>query len=53
MKKHQLLSSVMLLTAAIIWGLAFVSQEQLADSMFDAMSPLIRKAYAAHEVGKG
>ncbi|MBQ3265320.1 MAG: DMT family transporter [Ruminococcus sp.] len=33
MKKHQLLSSVMLLTAAIIWGLAFVSQEQLADSI--------------------
>lgn len=33
MKKHQLLSSAMLLTAAIIWGLAFVAQEQLADSV--------------------
>ena len=33
MKKHQLLSSVMLLTAAIIWGFAFVAQEQLSDSI--------------------
>ena len=33
MKKHQALSSAMLLTAAIIWGLAFVAQEKLADSI--------------------
>lgn len=33
MKKHQLLSSVLLLTAAIIWGLAFVAQEKLSDSV--------------------
>lgn len=33
MKKHQLLSSVLLLTAAIIWGFAFVAQEKLADSV--------------------
>ena len=33
MKKHQVLSSVMLLTAAIIWGFAFVAQEKLADSI--------------------
>ncbi|WP_407386175.1 DMT family transporter [Ruminococcus sp.] len=33
MKKHRLLSSAMLLTAAIIWGLAFVAQEKLADSV--------------------
>lgn len=33
MKKHRLLSSAMLLAAAIIWGFAFVAQEQLADSV--------------------
>lgn len=33
MKKHQVLSSVLLLTAAIIWGLAFVAQEKLSDSV--------------------
>lgn len=33
MKKHQALSSVLLLTAAIIWGFAFVAQEKLADSV--------------------
>ena len=33
MKKHQLLSSALLLTAAIIWGFAFVAQETLADSI--------------------
>ena len=33
MKKHQLLSSAILLTAAIIWGFAFVAQEKLADSV--------------------
>lgn len=33
MKKHRILSSVILLTAAIIWGMAFVAQEQLADSV--------------------
>ena len=33
MKKRQLLSSALLLTAAIIWGFAFVAQEKLADSV--------------------
>lgn len=33
MKRKPLLSSVLLLTAAIIWGLAFVAQETLADSV--------------------
>ena len=33
MKKYRILSSAMLLTAAVIWGLAFVAQEQLADSV--------------------
>lgn len=33
MKHKQLLSSALLLTAAVIWGLAFVAQEQLADSV--------------------
>ena len=33
MKKHQVLSSVMLLTAAVIWGLAFVIQEKISDSI--------------------
>lgn len=33
MKKHQVLSSALLLTAAIIWGFAFVAQETLADSV--------------------
>ena len=33
MRHKQLLSSVLLLTAAIIWGVAFVAQEQLADSV--------------------
>lgn len=33
MKNKQLLSSALLLAAAIIWGFAFVAQEQLADSV--------------------
>lgn len=33
MKKHQVLSSFLLLTAAIIWGLAFVAQEKLSDTV--------------------
>ena len=33
MKKHQALSSTLLLTAAIIWGFAFVAQESIADSI--------------------
>lgn len=33
MKKHQILSSFLLLTAAIIWGFAFVAQEKLSDSV--------------------
>lgn len=33
MKTKQLLSSVILLAAAVIWGLAFVAQEQMADSI--------------------
>lgn len=33
MKKHRVLSSVLLLTAAVIWGFAFVAQEKLADSV--------------------
>lgn len=33
MKQKPLLSSVLLLTAAIIWGFAFVAQEKLADSV--------------------
>lgn len=33
MKKHQVLSSFLLLTAAIIWGFAFVAQEKLSDSV--------------------
>ena len=33
MKKHQVLSSILLLTAAIIWGFAFVAQEKLSDSV--------------------
>lgn len=33
MKKHRFLSSALLLTAAVIWGFAFVAQEKLADSV--------------------
>ncbi len=33
MKHKQLLSSALLLTAAIIWGFAFVAQEKIADSV--------------------
>ncbi|MBQ9471593.1 MAG: DMT family transporter [Ruminococcus sp.] len=33
MKNKQLLSSALLLTAAIIWGFAFVAQESLADTV--------------------
>ena len=33
MKKNDLLSSAILLTAAIIWGLAFVAQEKMADTV--------------------
>ena len=33
MKKNNLLSSALLLTAAIIWGLAFVAQEETADTV--------------------
>ena len=33
MKKHQVLSSALLLTAAIIWGFAFVAQEKLSDTI--------------------
>ena len=33
MKKHGLLSSALLLTAALIWGLAFVAQDAAADSV--------------------
>ena len=33
MKNKQLLSSVLLLAAAVIWGFAFVAQESLADSV--------------------
>ena len=33
MKKHQVLSSVLLLAAAVIWGFAFVAQEKLSDTV--------------------
>ena len=33
MKKNQLLSSAVLLLAAVIWGLAFVAQNELADTV--------------------
>ena len=33
MKKNQLLSSALLLAAAIIWGFAFVAQESIADTI--------------------
>lgn len=33
MKNKQLLSSALLLLAAVIWGFAFVSQEKLADTV--------------------
>ena len=33
MRKKQVLSSALLLTAAIIWGFAFVAQEKLSDTV--------------------
>ena len=33
MRKNQVLSSALLLTAAIIWGFAFVAQEKLSDTI--------------------
>lgn len=47
MKKHQVLSSVLLLTAAIIWGLAFVAQEELSDTVPPFTVNAIRSLIAA------
>ena len=47
MKQKPLLSSVLLLTAAIIWGFAFVAQEKLADSVPPFTVNAVRSLIAA------
>lgn len=47
MKSKNLLSSVLLLTAAIIWGFAFVAQEKLADTIPPFTVNMIRSLIAS------
>jgi len=47
MKQKPLLSSVLLLTAAVIWGFAFVAQEKLADSVPPFTVNAVRSLIAA------
>lgn len=47
MKNKQLLSSVLLLTAAVIWGFAFVAQEQMADTVPPFTVNAVRSLIAA------
>lgn len=47
MKHRQLLSSALLLTAAIIWGFAFVAQEEIADTVPPFTMNAVRSLIAA------
>ena len=47
MKKNNVLSSALLLTAAIIWGFAFVAQNKLADTVLPFTVNAVRSLIAS------